>query len=164
MALLGVKHCEKRACNSSILSAVRSSFSRGRVGQTDPLHPGRASTSARPEGAHLGRLPGGTGERTEDRDAQTAGAGSIAPNGARLARGSATTGVGPNTERQYRQALDEAGLLRGDPNQLPEVEVLKQAVLEHAPPKLPPQQRSSVAQWRPPTRSRCAPRSTTQRP
>ena len=57
--------------------------------------------------------------------------------------------MGPNTERQYRRALEKAGLLQGDPEQLPDVEVLKQAVLEHAPPKSPPQQQSSVAQWRP---------------
>jgi transposase len=58
-------------------------------------------------------------------------------------------GMGPNTERQYRRALAQAELLEGDAEQVPELEVLKAAVLAHAPPKLPPQQLSSVAAWRP---------------
>jgi transposase len=58
-------------------------------------------------------------------------------------------GMGPNTERQYRQALAQAQLLDGDAEQVPELETLKAAVLEHAPPKLPPQQLSSVGEWRP---------------
>jgi len=56
--------------------------------------------------------------------------------------------MGPNTERQYRMALGKAGLLEGDPEQVPEVEVLKAAVQEHAPPKRPPQQVSSVKHFR----------------
>lgn len=58
-------------------------------------------------------------------------------------------GMGPNTERHYRRALAKAELLDGDVEQVPELEVLKAAVLEHAPPKLPPQQVSAVATWRP---------------
>lgn len=58
-------------------------------------------------------------------------------------------GMGPNTERQYRRALSKTGLLEGDAEQIPELETLKAAVLEHAPPKPPAQQVSSVAAWRP---------------
>ena len=36
--------------------------------------------------------------------------------------------MSPNTERQYREALETAGLLAGDATQLPELEVLKEAV------------------------------------
>jgi len=56
--------------------------------------------------------------------------------------------MGPNTERQYRLALSEAGLLEGDPERLPDVEALKAAVQEHAPPKPAPQQVSSVGDVR----------------
>lgn len=58
-------------------------------------------------------------------------------------------GMGPNTERAYRKALAEAKLLDGSPEELPELEALKAAVLEHAPPKVAPQQTSSVVEWRP---------------
>jgi transposase len=58
-------------------------------------------------------------------------------------------GMGPNTERQYRRALEGAGLLAGEASCVPELEVLKAAVLERAPPKATPQQVSSVAVWRP---------------
>jgi transposase len=58
-------------------------------------------------------------------------------------------GMGPNTERQYRRAIEQAKLLDGDAQEIPDLEVLKAAVLEHAPPKAPPQQISSVAIWRP---------------
>lgn len=57
-------------------------------------------------------------------------------------------GMGPNTERQYRRALERAGLLDGPVDALPEPEVLKAAVMEQAPPKPAPQQVSSVAVWR----------------
>lgn len=58
-------------------------------------------------------------------------------------------GMGPNTERTYRQALARAMLLDGEPEQIPELEVLKAAVETHVPPKRPPQQTSSVLEWRP---------------
>jgi transposase len=58
-------------------------------------------------------------------------------------------GMGPNTERQYRRALEKAKLLEGTAEDIPALEVLKAAVLEHAPPKLPAQQVSSIAIWRP---------------
>ena len=53
-------------------------------------------------------------------------------------------GLGPNTERRYREALEGAGLLQGDLEAIPELEVLKAAVLKHAPPAVPPQQTSSL--------------------
>ena len=56
-------------------------------------------------------------------------------------------GMGPNTERQYREALAEAGLLDGDAGALPALDELKAAVLAHCPPAVPPQQTSSVAPW-----------------
>lgn len=52
--------------------------------------------------------------------------------------------MGPNTERQYRQALEAEGLLHGDPTALPALEVLKMAVEKRCPPALPPQQVSSL--------------------
>ncbi len=52
-------------------------------------------------------------------------------------------GMSPNTERQYRLALEGAGLLAGA-TQLPELEVLKAAVRAVIPSKLPPQQTSSL--------------------
>lgn len=55
--------------------------------------------------------------------------------------------MGPNTERRYRQALEQAGLLRGSPAELPTLEELKAGVLAHCPPKAARQQQSSVADW-----------------
>lgn len=57
-------------------------------------------------------------------------------------------GMGPNTERQYREALTQTGLLEGAPDQLPSLEELKAAVLKARPPKLPPQQTTSVEKYR----------------
>ena len=51
-------------------------------------------------------------------------------------------GMGPNTERQYREALAAAGLLCGPPEELPSLETLKAAV-ESACPRVRPQQQSS---------------------
>lgn len=57
--------------------------------------------------------------------------------------------MGPNTERQYREALQAAGLLAGEPgDDVPALETLKAAVLLHAPPKVAPQQQSTVGEWR----------------
>lgn len=53
-----------------------------------------------------------------------------------------------NTERPYRHALEKAGLLEGPVDELPALEVLKAAVSEHMPPKVRPQQVSSVDAWR----------------
>ena len=57
-------------------------------------------------------------------------------------------GLGPNTERRYREALESAGLLQGEVEAAPELELLKAAVLKHAPPATPPQQTSSVESHR----------------
>jgi transposase len=56
-------------------------------------------------------------------------------------------GMGPNTERLYREALEAAGLMIGPVEDLPELEVLKAAVATHAPPKPKPQQTSSIEEW-----------------
>jgi transposase len=53
-----------------------------------------------------------------------------------------------NTERPYRLALEKAGLLAGSVDALPSLEELKAAVAIHLPPKLRPQQVSSVEPWR----------------
>ena len=57
--------------------------------------------------------------------------------------------MGRNTIARYTQALSAAGLLDGDPSDLPELEVLRAAVEEHAPPSTPPQQKSSIERWLP---------------
>ncbi len=56
-------------------------------------------------------------------------------------------GMGPNTERTYREALDAADLLHGPVGELPEVDVLKAAVDRYAPAKPKPQQTSSIEAW-----------------
>jgi transposase len=53
-----------------------------------------------------------------------------------------------NTERPYRLALEKAGLLKGPVDDLPELEVLKAAVVQFLPPKVRPQQVSSVEKWK----------------
>ncbi|MCP4309519.1 MAG: IS21 family transposase [bacterium] len=55
--------------------------------------------------------------------------------------------MGPSTERKYRTALARAGLLKGDANEIPSLETLRAAVMEQAPPKLAPQQESSIEHW-----------------
>jgi hypothetical protein len=56
-------------------------------------------------------------------------------------------GMSPNTERMYRVALEAARLLAGPIADLPTLEVLKAAVEERLPRKLPPQQISSLEGW-----------------
>ena len=56
--------------------------------------------------------------------------------------------MSPNTERPYRLALDEAGLLAGDPNELPPLEELKAAVVAFLPPASAPQSTSTAEKWR----------------
>jgi len=53
--------------------------------------------------------------------------------------------MGPNTERLYRLALDDAGLLAGSLDDLPSLEMLKAAVLARMPPPAPPPQQTSSA-------------------
>lgn len=55
--------------------------------------------------------------------------------------------MSPNTEREYRQPLEDAGLLKGDPSLLPTLEELKEIVLQARPINLPPQQVSTVEPW-----------------
>ena len=55
--------------------------------------------------------------------------------------------ISPNTEREYRKALDAAGLLVGDPNDLPEPATLLAVLEKHRPTRLAPQQESSVERW-----------------
>lgn len=57
-------------------------------------------------------------------------------------------GMGPNTERQYREALIAAKLLDGPPDQLPSLEELKAAVESARPRVQAPQQSSSLEQYR----------------
>jgi transposase len=57
--------------------------------------------------------------------------------------------MGPNTEREYRQALDRAGLLAGGVEELPSLETLMSVVLAAKPVKPLRQHESSVATWRP---------------
>jgi len=56
--------------------------------------------------------------------------------------------MSPNTERKYRNALTEGGLLAGSADALPSLEELKKVVAAE-PPVEPPQQQSSIAKWRP---------------
>lgn len=56
--------------------------------------------------------------------------------------------MGPNTEREYREALIAAELLFGPPSELPELGALKAAVLMHrSPAKAPEHETSSIAEW-----------------
>ena len=52
--------------------------------------------------------------------------------------------MGPNTEREYRRALDAQGLLHGRPDELPPVETLRMAVEAVMPSKTPLQEASTV--------------------
>ncbi len=56
--------------------------------------------------------------------------------------------MSPNTERVYRGALAAAGLLEGPVDALPSLAELRAAVVAHHPPKLPPQQASTVEEFR----------------
>ena len=55
--------------------------------------------------------------------------------------------MSPNTERQYRLALTQTGLLMGTVDELPALEVLKRSVLSVIPSKVAPQQVSSLERW-----------------
>jgi transposase len=57
-------------------------------------------------------------------------------------------GMGPNTERQYREAIGKAGLLDGAVEALPSLEELKAAVLAQHPPAVAPQQMTSLERYR----------------
>lgn len=55
--------------------------------------------------------------------------------------------MSPNTERVYRHALEKAGLLAGDPTAVPDLEILQSVVREYHPPRVAPQQLSTVDAW-----------------
>jgi transposase len=55
--------------------------------------------------------------------------------------------MGPNTARAYRKALATAGLLDGPVDALPELAVLREAVMVQLPPKEKPQHESSITTW-----------------
>lgn len=55
--------------------------------------------------------------------------------------------MSPNTARAYRAALAAAGLLDGAPDDLPALEVLRAAIEQHRPPKVAPQESSSIETW-----------------
>lgn len=58
--------------------------------------------------------------------------------------------MSPNTQRNYRRALEQYKLLNGDPMDIPDFETLKNAVICAMPsPKLPKQQRSRIESFRP---------------
>lgn len=54
-------------------------------------------------------------------------------------------GMSPNTERGYRVALERAGLLAGNPDELPDAALLRATLTPSTPA---PQQVSSIAKWR----------------
>jgi transposase len=55
--------------------------------------------------------------------------------------------MGRNTIKGYLDALSRAGVLEGDPEDLPNFEALRAVVGEHIPAKKAPQQTSSVERW-----------------
>ena len=62
-------------------------------------------------------------------------------------RVAALLGMSPNTERAYRQVLENAGLLTGSASDLPDVEALQTLVHGVHPPRAAPQQVSSAEGW-----------------
>jgi transposase len=57
-------------------------------------------------------------------------------------------GMSPNTEREYRKVLGDAGLLEGDAEQLPELASLRAAIDAAKPEQTPKQHESSIERWR----------------
>lgn len=55
--------------------------------------------------------------------------------------------MGPNTERDCRQALLAEGLLAGPADDLPDLEVLRAAIEKHLPSSRAPQQESTIEAW-----------------
>lgn len=56
--------------------------------------------------------------------------------------------MSPNTERKYRTILQDAGLLDGDPDDIPDLSVLKELINRAMPPKPPKQEVSTAAPYR----------------
>ncbi len=65
-------------------------------------------------------------------------------------------GISPNTERRFRRRLRAAGLLTGDPEALPDIETLQNAVQPDTPTPVPTHERSSIQRWRPHIEGRLA--------
>jgi hypothetical protein len=57
--------------------------------------------------------------------------------------------MGRNTLREYRRALAAAGVLDGSADELPAIEVLIPVILAARPPRLAPQQVSTIEAWQP---------------
>lgn len=57
-------------------------------------------------------------------------------------------GMSPNTEREYRRALEPEGLLAGSADDIPLLEVLRAVVQRRLPTKAPPQMVSSIEDLR----------------
>ncbi|RMH39936.1 MAG: IS21 family transposase, partial [Alphaproteobacteria bacterium] len=57
-------------------------------------------------------------------------------------------GMSPNTERHYRAILEAEGLLAGAVEDLPALDVLRDAVVRAEGASAPPQQTSSIERWR----------------
>lgn len=55
--------------------------------------------------------------------------------------------MSPNTERLYREALEAAELLQGDPVELPELSILRAAIDKGRPSKKGVQEQSSASLW-----------------
>lgn len=56
--------------------------------------------------------------------------------------------MSPNTERNYRTILEDAGLLKGGESDLPPLESIREAISKGMPQKAGTQQISSVEKWR----------------
>lgn len=56
-------------------------------------------------------------------------------------------GMSPNTERQYREALEKVGLLEGPVIEIPELGTVRAALRGVLPSKRAPQQISSIEKW-----------------
>ena len=59
-----------------------------------------------------------------------------------------TLRMSPKTERKYRLILQDAGLLEGDPDDIPELDVIKGIIHKAMPPSPPKQEVSTAAPYR----------------
>ena len=57
-------------------------------------------------------------------------------------------GISPNTERKYRNIFESAGLLDGEPDDLPALKVLKEAIAKRLGAPTQRRQNSSIDGWR----------------
>ncbi len=56
--------------------------------------------------------------------------------------------ISPNTERKYRLAIEQANLMKGPPNELPDLALLKEAIQEKHKANAPAQELSSILPWK----------------